>query len=322
MPLDEQRRLGKSSFSPELERQMVWLGGLLPSKYGAQVFERIGKRLVSATSLWEQGQRHGPRLTAYVEAQRARTPPERVVLPGHDLDLRKGVSLDGGMMHIRGEGWKEIKVGTVFDVGLRLERDALTRELVERPHALHMTYSAVRGSVEQFAPALWHLAVEQQVPHAFISSLTADGAEWIWNLAADYFPDSVQIIDWFHACQHLALAASALYPNDPEQAQAWFDQRRTDLYRGEIHKITLRLDHAGLSDHARYFHHHKRRMQYQTFLEDGYPIGSGAVESAIQQFKARLTGPGMRWSRPAAQHMLVIRAAALSHSFDLLWDAA
>ena len=149
------------------------------------------------------------------------------------------------------------------------------------------------------------MAVEQQVPRAFYSSVTADGAEWIWNLAADYFPDSVQIGDWYHARQHLAAAADALHPDDKEAAQRWFQQRQ-----------------ANLPDQARYFHTHKRRMQYQTFHEEGHPIGSGTVESEIKQFKARLTGPGMRWSRPAAEHMLVIRGAVLDHSFDTLWEAA
>jgi hypothetical protein len=63
-------------------------------------------------------------------------------------------------------------------------------------------------------------------------------------------------------------------------------------------------------------------MQYQEFREEGYPIGSGTVESGIKQFKARLTGPGMRWSRPGAEQMLVVRAAVLAHDFDPLWAAA
>jgi len=61
-------------------------------------------------------------------------------------------------------------------------------------------------------------------------------------------------------------------------------------------------------------------MQYQEFHEQGYPIGSGTVESGIKQFKTRLSGPGMRWSRSAAQQMLIIRAAVLDDSFDTLWQ--
>lgn len=230
--------------------------------------------------------------------------------------------MDGGMVNIRDEGWKEMKVGTVFDVEQRLERDPLTRDLVERPHGIHMTYTAVLGSADQFAPALWALAVQHEVPTARESCVVADGAEWIWNLVNDYFPDSVQVVDWYHACQHLAQAAQDRHPDNPVAAQRWMRQRADTLFKGEIHVITALLERANLTAHTRYFNTHKRRMQYQLFTADGYPIGSGTVESGVKQFKSRLTGPGMRWSRPAAEQMLVIRAAVLGQTFDALWDTA
>jgi len=303
---------------------MVWLSGLLPYEQATQVFEQIGHCLIPATSIWNQTQRHGQRLKQYVERQQDFVRPERVVLPppGLDHERRKGVSLDGGMVNIREEGWKEMKVGAVFDVEQRLERDPVTGEWVEQAHGVNVAYAAVLGSVDQFAPALWAVAVQYQVPQAASSSVTADGAEWIWNLTADYFPDSVQIVDWYHACEHLADAASALHPDDEQATRRWYKQQRRSLFKGSIHHITRPLDQAGLSDHSRYFHSHKRRMQYQEFREEGYPIGSGTVESGIKQFKARLTGPGMRWSRPGAERMLVIRSAVLTQSFDTLWHAA
>jgi hypothetical protein len=303
---------------------MVWLSGLVTYQKASAVFERIGHRQIPESSLWTQTRRHGARLKAYVDRQKDHVGIERVTLPppGRDHDRQKGVSIDGGMVHIRNEGWKEFKVGTVFDVDLRLERDPQTLELVERPHAVNMSYAAVLGSVDEFAPVLWALAWRHAIPTAADSSVTADGAEWIWRLAADLFPDSVQIVDWYHACEHLAEAARALYPNNEPSAQRWYRKRCKDLYKGEIHKITLRLDTAGLTNHSRYFHMHQRRMQYQTCLEEGYPIGSGTVESGVKQFKGRLTGAGMRWSRPAAEEMLVIRGAVMAAKFDLLWDAA
>ncbi len=63
-------------------------------------------------------------------------------------------------------------------------------------------------------------------------------------------------------------------------------------------------------------------MQYQEFREQGLPIGSGTVESAVKQFKSRRTGPGMRWNRSTAQRMFVVCAAGLDHSFDARWLAA
>ena len=317
--------MNESLYSPTLAQHIVWLSGMVSSyEAAAEVFQRVSGCPLPAVSLWRQTQRYGERLAAYVTWQQAQVSPQRVVLAGPQADhhRRKGVSLDGGMVNIRGEGWKEMKVGTVFDVEQRLERDPATHEWVEQPHAVGMAYTAVLGSVEQFAPGLWALAVHKAVPQAADSSVTADGAEWIWNLAADYFPDRVQIVDWYHACDHLSSAASALHPQDAQAAQRWYQQHRDDLFAGNIHQITSPLDHTGLSDHAHYFHTHKRRMQYQEFREQGHPIGSGTVESGIKQFKARLTDPGMRWTRTNAERMLVIRAAVLTHNFDDLWAVA
>jgi hypothetical protein len=262
-------------------------------------------------------------MEAEVRRQEQYVSIERTVLPQQKREVgRKGVSLDGGMIQIRGEGYKEFKMGTIFDVEQRWERDPKTRELVQVPHGVHMAYTAVLGSPQEFAPALWKLAVEHDVPHADESSVTADGAEWIWNVTTDLFPDSMQIVDWFHACQHLAQAASALYPDQPEQAKRWYEHAQTTLFQAGARTIATQLDAADLPDHAHYFHTHQRRMHYQEFREQGYPIGSGTVESGIKQFKARLAGPGMRWSRPAAQQMLILRAAVLDYSFNALWDIA
>jgi hypothetical protein len=303
---------------------MVWLSGLLPYQQCEQVFERIGGVARPNSSIWRQTQNHGERLQAHLEREQEQVRPERVVLPDASADhqQRQGISMDGGMVNIRGEGWKEVKVGTVFDIELRLERDPRTGELVEQAHGINMVYSAVLGTVQQFAPAFWAVAVAQAIPQAADTSVTADGAEWIWNLSADYFPDSVQIVDWYHATGHLADAATALYPDDTVKASRWYRSRLKELFQGQGRKIATALDKAGLSEHSHYFHTHHRRMHYQEFREQGYPIGSGTVESGVKQFKSRLAGPGMRWSRMAAERMLILRSSVLSHTFDMLWEAA
>jgi hypothetical protein len=140
----------------------------------------------------------------------------------------------------------------------------------------------------------------------------------MWNWAADLFPDSTQVVDWYHAPQRLAHAAHALFPKDDTRAREGYQHLQTPLFRGEIWKITHPLQQAGLADHARYFEHHQGRMRWQEFREDGWLIGSGPVESEIKQYQARLTGSGLRWSRSGAERMLVIRSAVLSNQFDAL----
>lgn len=304
---------------------MGWLSGMVPSYEAAgEVFQRLTGQVIPSVSLWRQTQQHGARLKAYCQQQQERVRPERVLLPevAHEQPQRQGVSMDGGMLHIRGEGWKEFKVGTVFDIRLHWEREPDTGELVERPHAAQIGYTATLGTVNEFAPALWPLAVQRGTPQADDTSVTADGAAWIWNLVADYFPDSLQIVDFYHASQHLAVAAPALFPDDPQRHHRWYTQQLDTLFQGGAARIAADLEAARLPEHALYFRTHQRRMQYQEFREQGYPIGSGTTESAVKQFKMRLTGPGMRWNAANAQTMLVIRGAVLAGTFDALWTAA
>ncbi|MBZ0278001.1 MAG: hypothetical protein K8I60_17775 [Anaerolineae bacterium] len=325
-PLDEQLGLNATAYSQQIAQKMVWLSGLLPYEQCAAVFHEIGERLIPASSIWRQTQRHGERLQAAIAHQRDQVSVERVVLPDvrYDHDQRKGVSMDGGMVNIRTEGWRELKVGAVFDVETRLERNPQTQELDEMAHGVNVHYTAVLGTKEAFTPALWALAVEHAVPTARDRAVIGDGAAWIWNVAEDVSPDGRQIVDWFHAVQHLADAAQALHPNDADlsKRKRWLTTYKNHLYMGRVHQIIATLHRQNRPDLAGYFETHQRRMQYLEFREEGFPIGSGTVESGVKQFKQRLTGTGMRWHRDNANRMLVIRAAVLSNSFHELWAAA
>lgn len=319
-PLDEQLEVDQRSLSPILAREVVWLSGLVSYEQVSQVLARIGGYSVPPTTIWEQTQQQGERLVEYQAYQQTHVSIERTAweTQRYDSQLRKGVSVDGGMVNIRGEGWKEMKVGVVSrllppDQQTETQPDAVCQD---------MQYTAVLGTVEHFAPALWALAVEQNVPYAGQVAVTADGAPWIWNLTADLFPCSTQIVDWYHATQHLAAAAQARYPTDAQAAQRWTDLLKAYLIKDEVWRIIVALHAVGLAQHAAYFEEHRYRMLYAMFRAEGYPIGSGVIESGVKQYKYRLSGPGMRWSRSGAERMLVIRSAILNASFDRLWRLA
>lgn len=303
---------------------MVWLAAKDTYAEAAATFRRIGRRTIPTSTIWDVSQRQGERLRDYVQRQQDAVAVERVVLPpaGADHERPLGISLDGGMVHVRGEGWKEFKTGAVFDLIAVPELNHKTGEWEDHVHGVNLAYRAVLGTVNEFAPAMWGLAVERQVPQAAEVAVVADGADWIWNLATDLFPDAVQIVDWYHANEHLAAAAEALQPADADAARGWREARQADLFLGQTHKLIEPLDRAGLTTQAEYFRKHTRRMQYQEFHERDYPIGSGTVESGIKRFKHRLCGAGMRWSRPGVDRMLIVRAAFMADTFDQLWAAA
>lgn len=239
-----------------------------------------------------------------------------------------GTAMDGGMIHIRKEGWKELKVGTVFDIESRLEPNPTTHELEPQAHAVDTSYVAVLGGPATFGPLLWAEAVQRGFPEAGEQIALGDGAPWIWNLVGEHFSSSRQVVDWYHAKQHLANAGALLYGEGSVDAHRWVKRMEKPLYQGHADHIAVELNEqakthrrvaATLRKEAGYFQTNARRMQYLETREDGFPIGSGMVESGIKQFRARFTGPGMRWSREGAERLLPVRAAILSGRFDSVW---
>lgn len=325
-PLDEQWQLTRSVYSHEMAARMVWLSALLPYEQCQAILERIGERYLPSSSIWRQVQIHAERLEKHVQEKREQVSVERVVLPDmrHDHSEPKLVSMDGGMVNIRHQGWRELKVGAISDIERRLERNPRSQELEEMAHGVNVHYTAVLGSKDEFSPALWALALEQDVPTAQQRATVGDGALWVWNVAEAVCPDGAQIVDWFHAVEHLSDAAHILYPDekDEKKRKRWFKTYKDHLYMGRIHKIIGALTKQDHPELATYFERHQRRMQYHQFREEGLPIGSGTVESGVKQFKQRLCGTGMRWEENNANQMLVIRAAVLSNQFDALWQNA
>jgi hypothetical protein len=316
-PLDKAWGLDASVYSPELKRQLVWLSGLLPYAQAEAVMARIGKRTISDSSLWRTVERQGHRLTAETE------PTKRVMAApaGSDQpwDWGKMLSMDGGMVNIRQEGWKELKVGLIGHV---VSDDPPDSSVIPEVHTVPLVYTAVLGDVEAFAPMLERAAQAHGFFEARQSSIPADGATWIWGVVDRYFPQSVQIVDWYHAAEHLADAAHARFPDQPKPAAAWLQTQREVLFEGPLDSLLADLNQAGLSEFAHYFETHHARMRYLDFQEAGFPIGSGSVESEVKQFKQRLTASGMHWSRPGAERMIPIRAAVLDNSFDARWANA
>lgn len=315
-PLDEQWQVDERGYSSALSYQVVWLSALVPYAEVAQILNDVGQMPIGSTTIWELNQTHSERLhqsqlkeQAHVSVERTRWQSEQ-----YDPFLCRCVSMDGGMVCILGEGWKELKVGVVSG----FEQNKTSDEAQVR--LTNMDYRAVIGSVDEFEAVLWALAVKQLVPYAGRLLVVADGAQWIWRLVSNLFPVCVQILDYYHAKQHLAQAAHACYPDDEGAAQSWFKQMSDCLFQGEIWKIIAHLE--AHQQATSYFVNQQRRMQYQQFRAAGYPIGSGAVESAIKQFKQRLTGAGMRWSRVGAERMVTIRAAVMSGTLQDLWQHA
>ena len=332
-PLDRQLELWEKHWSEGLAKEAVWLSGAIDSfEQAEEAFARIGHVVMSDSTIWRRVDKWGEQFRQLEkerqEAANRVAQRGEVGAPSAKSGQRLGVGLDGAKIHLRQEGWKELKVGCVFEIDLQLIFDRETKETIEQGHAVNHTYLAHLGGPEQFGEMLWAAAQQRGWDDHYETQVIGDGAPWIWNLTNLHFYDSQQTLDYYHATEHLNTAATLLYPSDPEAAQRWFNKQETRLFQGHADQIATTLAqaamgqtqrHKELRTEADYFCTHQRRMQYLEFREEGYPIGSGMVESEAKQFKARLCGPGMRWSRDGAERLIPIRAAIMSHQFDTLW---
>ena len=301
-----------------------------------EVMRRIGHLEMSDSTIWRRVDKWGGKFKE-VEAERRERATilprqgERIVPPVKRSRERMGVAMDGGMVHILDEGWKELKAGCVYDIEQRATFDKETGEWIETGRAVNTSYAAYLGGPEIFGQLLWAEAKERGWEEVYDTQVMGDGAHWIWNLGAEHFYDSFQTVDWYHSSDHLHTAAQLCFPDDPAASQRWYKASETALFQGHAEKIAIDLKQraSGNSQRAKnlrteagYFENNKRRMQYLELRENGYPIGSGMIESGIKQFKARFTGPGMRWSREGIERLIPIRTAILSQQFDAIWPSA
>jgi hypothetical protein len=171
-------------------------------------------------------------------------------------------------------------------------------------------------------------ACRQGLGQARNSLAVADGAPWIWGLIEQRWNNAHQLLDFYHASQHLHALAQALHPTDEAARQRWVDQQCHDLRHGKEKKLLKRI--ARLPERTmpaseiirrekNYFQSHSQRMNYQALSRRGWPIGSGSVESACAQRQRRFKRPGQFWTEAGLRNLnALIEARDLNH-WDQLW---
>ena len=220
-------------------------------------------------------------------------------------------SLDGAQVPI-GEEWRELKSLSWYRVAAVYGQ--------EQPRAQEISYHCEIAPAQDFGRLLWATAVKRLADKAKELIFVCDGAVWIWKLVSHYFPDAIQIVDWYHACEYLTPIADAVFSQGAEREE-WLQKVKDWLWHGRIQKVIQacqRYLHHGLAaDPAQraitYYTNNQHRMDYAEYRKKGYWIGSGTVESACKQIAtARLKIAGARWTISGAIDTAKARAAWLS----------
>ena len=266
---------------------------------------------------------------------------ERQRLPGQVAPRRYG-SIDAAKVRIeprpkKGQGpeehedWRDMKVLCWFETENvpPAQRSARQRKQAERQQvalrAKNLHYFCDITEADDFGKLLWATGCNLKADLSPELIFLADGAVWIWNLVARYYPNAIQIVDWYHAEEHLEIVANVTFPQGPDRAN-WLEGVTQALWEGQVEQVIAACQALAVSCElahkaAHYFYTHAERMRYDRFRAAGYMIGSGMVESGCKQIVTqRLKLPGAQWTVTGAVQTAKARAAWLSGLWQSLCD--
>jgi hypothetical protein len=238
--------------------------------------------------------------------------------------------LTDGVMAPTLDGWRELKMGLFLKrpLGDPAEPEDWAERELPAPTA-SAAYAAV-ADCESFSarwgPRAEALGIDPSGP----LTVLGDGAEWIWRAATTQFPAAFQVLDIFHAAQHVASAASALYGEGTTAATAWTEGGRrallADGWPGLLDhigatptEVRTAAGQAGIDELIGYFAKHTERLGYYGRLRSGRSIGSGGVESLARRMGRRLKVAGRGWCADNLDGMAALIAAVDTPEWAALW---
>jgi hypothetical protein len=230
------------------------------------------------------------------------------------------------------ETWRDVKAGCWYEGEMVPNRQQSVRQKDKAQRegvvlrAKNQQYFCDIEKAEQFGKLLWATGCAMGADRARILVFICDGAVWIWNLIVHYFPNAIQIVDWYHAADRLKRIAEETFSNSGER-QAWLEKVTEDLWQGRVESVIeacqLLEKKSNLAKPSLlYYRNNMERMRYAQFRAAGYLIGSGVIESGYKQIVTqRLKLPGAQWHLDGAILTAKARAAWMSGNWQKLVSA-
>ena len=330
-PLDQKYGIVPGQVTQALSSLLGVLGVEVAFEEASQLAERFLLFRVSDNTVRKQTEGYG-NAQAQAEKEWIEKAEDEKSLQARERSLechsgRIYASIDGAHVPLQHE-WRELKTLCWYAVektGMSHHRQPVGEQ--NHLHAKDMKYYCDIAEAEQFGRLLWATGIQNTVDTYDEIVFVSDGAAWIWRLVEKYFPQAVQIVDWYHASQYLTPIAEVAFGTDTSQAKEWLTQARTDLWEGRIQEVIQEcrtfLRHAHARPFAEktitYYTNNEKRMDYARFRQHGYLIGSGTIESACKQIAAaRLKCSGARWTLAGVIATGKARAVWLSKTWDIL----
>ena len=337
-PLDHKLRLRADHWSEGAARVAVRQGLQAKSfDLAADAYEDAVGSTMSSDSLRRMTEGWGEKAESrrkaearQVYAEKGPLAAEKVVEVNTPIQVQANVSSDGGMMLLRKEGWKEVKM-CVFSQVKVSEVPPSWQEPRPAPKITLQKHSYQVGlwDADEMGQHQYLEGTRRQVAHCPRFGSVNDGAIWIDRITTTNFSRALQVIDWGHASERLWKVSKSAFGEGTPESKIWAKQQEEHLWYGHVDKVVTALyalnwAQINCLDDTRqspaYFETRKTKMNYDHFRQAGYPIGSGTVESGVNTVvHHRLKRQGQGWERQNAQSMLAALSELHSGRFQTAW---
>lgn len=338
-PADVELDVENTELSPGVRRMLAVVGHDAPFDHGREQMKWLAGLEVTTKAVERTAEATGTDIAArqYEETSRARQ---------LDLPIPIGPPIPVLYVELDGTGVPMVRAETVGRPGKIDGQPARTREVklgcvftqtaydqegfaIRDPDST--TYTGAIETAEKFGQRLYAEACHRGWSRALKKVVLGDGAEWIWNLADLHFPGALQIVDLFHARQHLWDLARLLYPGEDTHQRQWILRHQPKLDDGKIEKLvrylySLETSSPELTETIRmvadYFLRNAERMRYPEFRRQHLFTGSGVIEAGCKTvIGSRLKQSGMFWTVRGANAIIALRCCRLSGRFEDYWEA-
>ncbi len=335
-PRDQALGMDAASLSPAVVRMIGTVGAMVSFQEGSELLTELAGVAVNAKQVERTAEGLGKEIA---EDERVRSEP----LDSLPLPQTLYLGMDGTGIPLRAEELVgrtgkqpdgsaktgEVKLCTIWSAesldeeGTPIRDEGSVSYSAALESASALDTSATRSP---FAERVWREATRRRFCQAPRAAVLGDGAPWIWNIAEDQFPGAVQIVDRYHAKQHLGDLGKALYGATTPRAFQWADRRKEELDTGKFRMLLTAIRRqVPRSEDARrclhYFQTNRERMRYPEFHAQGLCTSTGVVEAGCKvAIGTRLKRAGMHWTVHDSNAIIALRCSKLSGRFQDFWE--
>jgi len=336
-PRDQELDVEGTEYSPGVRRMMAVVGSETSFDQGREQLELLAGLAVTTKAVERHAEALGAEIAALEQAARQRglqrnlpqagggeIPVLYVEMDGTGVPVVKAETVGRAGKQTAQARTREVKLGCVFT---QTTLDARGRPQREEGST---TYTGGIETAEAFGRRICCEAYQRGWNRARKQVVIGDGAPWIWNLTAEHFPAAIQIVDLYHARQHLWELAGQLWPRDEPRRRKWTRRQEKKVEGGRIESLLRSLralspatpEAAELLRHAAdYFAVNAPRMRYPAFRQQHLFVGSGVVEAGCKTLVgSRLKRSGMFWKVQSANSIIALRCHRLSGKFEDYWE--